>query len=84
MNQEHQFINSRFVIGDTVLIKRIPEALLIDLPEEDQEAIRACAGQLLSISGFDVYGQAEIEFFDLQGNLHTIWIQTDCLELGKA
>jgi hypothetical protein len=77
-----QFFDSlgkRLSVNDTVLVQRIPEELLKDLPAEDQDAINGCLGQFLTIVSFDSYGHAEIEFTDQQGNFHTIWIHTNCL-----
>lgn len=65
--------------NDDVLITSIPSELVSGLPREDQDAIKSCIGQDLTISGFDSHGNAEIEFIDHHGNPHTIWIRTDCL-----
>jgi hypothetical protein len=72
-------IGKRLSVNDTVLVQRIPEELLKDLPVEDQDAINGCLGQFLTIVSFDSYEHAEIEFTDQQGNFHTIWIHTNCL-----
>ena len=72
-------VGKRLSIDDIVRIERIPEELLRGLPDEDQEAIKGCLGQHLTISGFDSYGNSEIEFIDEKGNTHTIWVRTDCL-----
>lgn len=73
------FAAKRLFVDDVVLIKRISEELLRDLPDKDQRAISHCSGHCLSISGFDRYGNAEIGFIDQEGNPHTIWIHTGCL-----
>jgi hypothetical protein len=66
--------------GDTVIVKSIPDGLLYGLLNEDQEAIKACIGQLLKVADVNAAGDAEIEFTDQFDNFHTIWIATTNLE----
>jgi hypothetical protein len=65
--------------GDTVEIKEIPMELVKGLPDEDQEAIRAKLGATVVIVGFDVHGNAELEFVEAQDQFRTIWVETRCL-----
>lgn len=62
------------LVGDSVILIEIPDALVANLPPEDQEAIRAQKGNSLTIEGFDDWGNGELEFIDARGHLHTIWI----------
>ena len=59
--------------GDLVKLKSVPTSLLDGLPEEDQAAIRSVIGQTVIFVGFS-HGQAEIEFKDIHGDDHSIWV----------
>lgn len=74
----------RIGAGDRVVIETISEKLLSGLPVEDQVAIAAQVGKLQTISAFDRYGHAEIEFVDDEGLVHTIWIEPTCLRRQPA
>jgi RHS repeat-associated protein len=65
--------------GDTVEIGKIPDWLLHDLPQEDQDAIRSKVGAKAPIIAFDAHGHAEIEFDEADEGSRTIWIDPDCL-----
>jgi hypothetical protein len=65
--------------GDNVQIMDIPMELLRGLPYEDQTAIRNKLGTTVAIVGFDVHGNAEIEFVEAHNQFRTIWIETRCL-----
>lgn len=68
------------VAGDSVKIIEIPARLPQGLPEEDQIAIHAQLGKTLIVQGFNQSGYAELEFADIAGHIHTIWIESRCLE----
>lgn len=69
--------------GDKVLLVSLPDSLLKDLPDEDQEAIKAQKGKTFVISSIDRDGLAEIDFEyerpDLEVTFHTIWVDLNCL-----
>jgi len=67
-------------VGSHVKVIEIPDDLPKGLPDEDKSAINAQVGNTLIIEGFSENGFAELEFFDDLGNLHTIWINPNCLE----
>jgi hypothetical protein len=71
---------SPLVVGDSVKVVEIPAALPQGLPDEDQIAIRAQIGKTLIIQEFNEGGDAELEFADSDGTIHTIWIELRCLE----
>jgi hypothetical protein len=69
--------------GDLVILTSVPPGLLTDLPEEDQEAIRAIVGQPVTLEGYDEEwktGEAILEFTDAQGDGHTIWVKPDFIK----
>lgn len=67
-------------VGDSVKVIEIPVRLPQGLPEEDQIAIRDQIGKVSIIQGFNQDGYAELEFIDNAGHIHTIWIESHCLE----
>lgn len=66
--------------GDVVLLVKVPDSLLSGLPVEDQDAIRSQIGKVLKVDAFDNYGNAEVEFVDNNGDLHTIWVNSTYLK----
>lgn len=68
------------VAGDSVKIIEIPALLPQGLPEEDQIAIHTQLGEVLIVQGFSQSGDIELEFFDVAGHIHSIWIESHCLE----
>lgn len=72
--------NEEIILGDSVRIIEIPACLLDGLPEEDQIAIRAQLGKVLIVEGFGEDGSVELEFIDIAGAIHFIWIAPRCLE----
>lgn len=67
-------------IGDRVRILTIPASLPAGLPIEDQLAIKAQLGKLLVVESIREAGELELEFFDADGNPHTIWLEGRCVE----
>ena len=64
--------------GSQVILTSAPSSLLRDLPKEDRTAIRSIVGRPVTFVGFS-YGQAELEFTDLQGDGHTIWVEPNLI-----
>jgi hypothetical protein len=64
---------ARLEPGHSVVLTSLPPGLLSGLPREDQDAIQAIIGQRVTLVGF-MHGQAELEFFDEDGDGHTIWV----------
>ena len=64
--------------GSSVILTSAPASLLNGLPEEDQRAIKSIVGHPVLLAGY-THGQAELEFFDADGDAHTIWVETTLL-----
>ena len=60
--------------GDPVILLNAPDDLLLNLPSEDQVAIRAQVGKSMQVQGFDEHGNVELEFKDDNEMIHFIWI----------
>ncbi len=63
--------------GDLVILLSVPSSLISGLPEDDQAAIRSAIGKTVKFSGVSYNNQAEVEFRDSHGGIHTIWVDTD-------
>lgn len=61
--------------GDWVMFTEAPASLLNGLPAEDQKAIKLQAGKSMQVIGFDEYGYVEMEFTEIDGTYHAIWIE---------
>lgn len=66
--------------GDMVILIDAPLSLLGGLPDDDQQAIKSVVGKELLLVGFDKHKNAELEFADGQGVIHTIWVETKYLQ----
>ncbi len=64
--------------GSLVTLTSVPSSLLQGLPKEDQTAIQSIVGHPVTLAGYS-YGQAELEFVDSDGDVHTIWVETDLI-----
>jgi len=60
--------------GEKVVLTEVPPGLLDDLPEEDQQAIRAVVGKPILFNEYDEDGRAGLEFTDADGNCHFIYV----------
>ena len=67
-------------VGDQVVLINAPEELLRDLPSEDKVVIQAQVGKSVEVQGFDEHGYAELEFTDLYGTMHFIWVKGSALK----
>ena len=63
-----------------VVLKEVPPGLLSGLPASDQVAISRQRGRPVQLVGYDEDGRAELEFTDVKGHLHTIWVHPSCVE----
>jgi hypothetical protein len=68
-----------FKPGSQVILTTAPQSLLQNLPEEDQEAIRAIVGSPVTFAGYS-WGQAELEFTDREGAGHSIWVDDSLIK----
>ena len=75
---------TKLEINDNIVIVKIPNHLLENLPKIDKKAITAQIGKQFNIKEFDRFGFVEIEFeYQLENTeitYHTIWIEPDCLK----
>jgi hypothetical protein len=60
-------------LGDKVILLEAPAGLLRDLPEEDQEAIRAVVGRPVNFGGYED-DKVVLRFIDAEGDRHAIWV----------
>lgn len=72
-------IGTALQVGDHVVLLNAPEELLRDLTSEDKAAIQAQVGKSAEVQGFDEHGHAELEFTDLDGTMHFIWVKGSSL-----
>jgi hypothetical protein len=69
--------------GTMVILTELPVGLLTDLPEEDQDAIRAIIGQPVTLEGYDEEwktGEAILAFTDKDGDGHSIWVKPEFIK----
>lgn len=59
------------------ILKSVPDALLIGLPIDDQQAILNAVGKPVLFVAMRDDGKAELEFRDHLGNIHTIWVEPE-------
>jgi hypothetical protein len=72
-------VNSRLRMkletGTRVVLKELPAGLLDGLPAIDQDAIKSIVGKQVTFVDCDGDGRAQLEFVDVQGNYHSIWVE---------
>jgi len=61
-------------MSQKVILKALPLGFLDDLPIEDQEAITKAVGKPITLNGYEDDGRAELEFTDIEGVIHTIYV----------
>jgi hypothetical protein len=66
-----------------IILIQIPLGLLDDLPAEDQEAISNVVGTPVVLNEYDKDGRAELEFRDVDGNFHLIYVSPDFIRPTK-
>jgi hypothetical protein len=60
-------------MSQKVILKALPPGFLDDLPIEDREAISKAVGRPITLNGYED-GRAELEFVDMEGVIHTIYV----------
>ena len=63
-----------------VVLKALPAGFLGHLPKKDQEAISTMVGKQITLTGYDDDGRAKLEFTDMEGVIHTIYVDPSFLE----
>lgn len=66
--------------GDNVQLLSASEDLLRGLPLSDQSAIQDQVNKIMAIQSFNEYGHVELEFTDVNGNMHFIWVEPKDVE----
>jgi hypothetical protein len=69
--------------GDEVILIQIPPGLLDDLPAEGQEAISNVVGKPVVLNEYDENGRAELEFKDVDGNFHLVYVSPNFIRPTK-
>ena len=72
--------NRRPKPGEKVVLKRLPPGFIDDLPEEDQRAISAVVGKPILLNKYEGDGRAELEFTDVEGVGHFIYVDRKFIE----
>ena len=65
----------RFRRGQKVIVERLPDGFLDDLPRFDQKAISSIIGKPLSVVG-EENGRVEIQFEDVRGDPHWLYLES--------
>lgn len=60
--------------GNTVVLNELPPGLIVDLPGEDQKAIREIVGKPILLLEYDDTGRAELQFTDSEGVIHFVYV----------
>lgn len=77
---------NKLFLNNTVLLLGIPDGLLDDLPDEDQDAILKLIGKKLMIQGFHDNYKLEIEYIYPEGSksfCRSIWVNPSFVVLVK-
>ena len=69
--------------GDKVVLAEIPPGLLKGLPMEDQQAIIEIIGKAVLLNEYDDDGRAELQFTDMDGTIHLIYVSPHLIELVR-
>jgi hypothetical protein len=70
--------------GQYVVLTEAPANLLGGLPIDDQQAIISVVGKPVLLVGIDAHDNAELEFTDARGVIHTIWVACACIEAAVS
>jgi len=65
-----------------VVLKALPPGFLDDLPVEDQEAISKAVSKPITLNGYEDDGRAELEFTDVEGVIHIIYVDPTFIVKG--
>jgi hypothetical protein len=70
--------------GDTVVLTRLPAKFLNDLPLKDQKAISDAVGTRMRLNDYDEDGRAGLEFRDIDGDVHFIYVNPRFIKVAKG
>lgn len=74
---------NRFKVGEEVVVERLPERFLDDLPKFDQKAILSIIDKPLCVVGVDD-DRVELEFKDARGNTHWIYLDSRYVKAASS
>jgi hypothetical protein len=69
--------------GDTVVLVGVPPGMLDNLPVEDQQAMKDALGKPVLLNEYDDTGRAKLEFKDLNGLIHFIYVHLDFIRAAN-
>ena len=69
--------------GQKVVLKALPPGFIDDLPEEDQRAMSAVVGKPILLNKYERDGRAELEFTDVEGVGHFIYVDPKFIERSE-
>ena len=67
--------NNRFRAGQKVIVERLPEGFLDDLPKSDKRAISSIVGKAVLLVGIE-QSRVELQFHDDRGDPHSIFLDS--------
>lgn len=76
-NEDSEFISRSIEPGGTVALMHLPPGSLDDLPLEEQTAIGEVLGTPVRLKEYKDDGRVELEFTDVAGVMHVIYITPD-------
>jgi hypothetical protein len=68
------YVNYNCAISQKVILKALPPGFLDDLPLEDQQAVSKAVGKPVGLNGYEDDGRAELEFTDIEGVIHILYV----------
>jgi hypothetical protein len=75
--EDLEFVSRRIEPGGTVMLMHLPPGFLDDLPLEEQRAIREVLGRPVRLRDYKDDGKVELEFTDVAGVMHVIYVTPD-------
>ena len=61
-------------MSEKVILNALPPGFLDGLPVQDQEAISMAVGKPITLNGYEDDGKAQLEFTDMEGVTHIIYV----------
>ena len=74
--------NRKPMPGESVVLTDVPEALLFELPEADQQAISEIVGKPIRLNQYDESGRTELEFTDPDGGIHFVYVDSNLIGIA--
>jgi hypothetical protein len=71
------------MLGEMVVLMKLPPGFLEGLPKEDQVAISAVVGKAIVLKGYDKDGRVELEFTEKNGTIHFIYLSPEFIRRAE-